>query len=141
MVDELNQLIVEAAGNQEQASQLIERLFAVAEPGTVFSEPTTVEDRTVITASEVSVAMGVGYGVGGGSSQDPDEGPESGVGGGGGGGGASMGRPVAVISVGSGGVRVEPVVDVTKIALTLFTVISSVVFVVGRMIRAERSRE
>jgi hypothetical protein len=36
-----------------------------------------------------------------------------------------MGRPVAVISVGPSGVRVEPVVDPTKIALAFFTMLGA----------------
>jgi uncharacterized spore protein YtfJ len=58
----------------------------------------------------------------------------SGIGGGGGGGGAAGGRPVAVIIIDQEGVRVEPVVDVTKVALAFFTMLGSV-FVMGAKIR------
>jgi uncharacterized spore protein YtfJ len=40
---------------------------------------------------------------------------------GGGGGGRVLSRPVAAIVISPTGVRVEPIVDVTKIALAIFT--------------------
>ena len=114
MSEQTNNLGLFSVKNHEQAMDVLKRLFAVAEPGAVYSAPVTVGDQTVITASEVSIGMGLGFGSGSGSSQEG-----AGGGGGGGGGGGSMGRPVAVIAIGPQGVRVEPVVDPTKIALAL----------------------
>ena len=152
MSDEFNKVVVSAVKNQEQAIGLVEKLFAVAQPGAVYSEPLTVGEHTVITASEVSVAMGFGYGMGGGTSPEPAEGeavsedePQgqkeeaSGFGGGGGGGGASSGRPVAVISIRPEGVRVEPVVDPTKIALAFFTTIGTMFIMLSKMRKASQS--
>lgn len=99
----------------------MERLVAVAQPGTVFGEPTASGDHTVIMASEVSVAMGLGFGLGGG------------------GGGVASGRPVAVISVGPDGVQVRPVVDPTKIALAALTTLGAMLMMLGRMRSASRS--
>ena len=124
----------------------MEKLFDVAQPSSVYAEPVTAGDHTVITASEVTVGMGIGFGVGGGegrstpSQEMSEEGSEfegegTGMGGGGGGGGASMARPVAVISVGPDGVQVEPVVDPTKIAIALFTTLGSMFFMLSRMRR------
>ena len=129
---------------------MVEKLFVVAKPGAVFSEPVTAEGHTIITASEVSVGMGFVYGMGGGTgprraeakvasegeTQDEEDG--GGIGGGGGGGGVSGGRPVAVISIGKEGVRVEPVVDVTKIALAFFTTLGSIFFMLSKMRKAGR---
>ena len=150
MSEEFNEVMVTAVKNQEQAAELVEKLFAVAQPGAVYSEPVTAEGYTVITASEVSVGMGFGYGIGGGSGEarrrkmgredEPqDEGSEAGVGGGGCGGGASMGRPVAAITISPEGVQVEPVVDVTKIGLAFFTTIGSMFFMLSKMRKASRS--
>jgi len=150
MSEEFNEVMVTAVKNQEQAAELVEKLFAVAQPGAVYSEPVTAEGYTVITASEVSVGMGFGYGIGGGSGEarrrkmgredEPqDDGSEAGVGGGGGGGGASMGRPVAAITISPEGVQVEPVVDVTKIGLAFFTTIGSMFFMLSKMRKASRS--
>lgn len=97
----------------EQATRLLRRLFDIAKPEAVFSKPVRVGERTLFTASEVSVGIGLGFGMGGGAG----EAGESGVGGGGGGGGLSFGRAVAVVSVDPDGVEVQPVVDATKIAL------------------------
>jgi uncharacterized spore protein YtfJ len=149
MNEEFAKIVVTAVKNQEQAAELVEKLFAVAQPGAVYSEPVTVGEHTVITASEVSVGMGFGYGIGGGPGQvgrrrrvgedEPrDERGEAGIGGGGGGGGASGARPVAVISIGPEGVQVEPVVDPTKIALAFFTTLGSMFFMLSKMRKASK---
>lgn len=148
MSEEFNKIVATAVTNQEQAVELVEKLFAVAQPGAVYSEPVTVGERTVITASEVKVGMGFGFGTGGGTgtmpaedeaeSEDEPQGERSGIGygGGGGGGGVSGGRPVAVVSIGPEGVLVEPVMDATKIVLAFFTTLGSMLFMLSRMRRA-----
>jgi uncharacterized spore protein YtfJ len=73
----------------------------------VFREPVHVGDTVVIPAA--AIAYGGGFGFGG----------DRGDAGGGGGGGWNDGRPVAVVEAGPDGVRIRPVVDVTKIGLTL----------------------
>jgi len=111
----------------------------------------TAGDYTIITASEVYAGLGVGFGGGGGSAPaaseepigdqppveqpDAEEGlpPGSGVGYGGGGGGVTMGRPVAAITIGPDGVSVEPIVDVTKIAIAFFTTLGAMALMFSRM--------
>ena len=44
-----------------------------------------------------------------------------------------MARPVATIIVSPAGVRVEPVVDVTKIAVTLFTALGAMAISLRKM--------
>ena len=56
----------------------------------------------------------------------------------GGGGGVSGSRPVAAISIGPEGVCVQPVVDVTKIALAFLTAFGAMFMMFGRMKRASR---
>lgn len=109
----------ESLHSNAETVRLIERLTDIAEPGVIFSPPLTIGDQVVITASELLIGLGAGFAAGGGA--DPEHPGAGGSGGGGGGGGSSFGRPVAVISVGPQGVKVEPVVDVTKIAITFFT--------------------
>ena len=152
MSKEFNKIVATAVKNQEQAAELVEKLFAVAQPGAVYGEPVTVGEHTVITASEVKVGMGFGFGLGGGTGAEPGEGEteskdepqderaETGYGGGGGGGGVSGGRPVAVISIGPEGVQVEPVVDATKIALAFFTTLGSMFFMLSKMRKAGNGR-
>jgi uncharacterized spore protein YtfJ len=133
---------VPVKGHQE-AMALLGKLADVAEPRSVFGDPVTVEGQTVITASEVQVGLGYGYGMGGSPQSTPVEEDEeqdeaisqpTGFGGGGGGGGSSTGRPVAVIHVNADGVQVEPIIDITKVSLALFTMIGTI-FAIGAKIR------
>ena len=94
--------------------------------------------------------MGAGYGGGGGVGGDGghngDGGPRlddeqneatgSGFGGGGGGGGTAMARPVAAIIIEPNGVRVEPIIDPTKIAIAFFTTLLSIFMALGKGRRA-----
>lgn len=117
--------------NQKRLNELVGRLFEVAKVTAVYSEPVTSGDYTVITASELMVGMGAGFGGGGGTGKDGEEGS----GGGGGGGGSTMARPVAVIAIGPNGVHVEPIVDPTKIAITLFTALGAMGVALAKMRR------
>lgn len=135
-----------AAQSYIEAKELIGRLFDVARPTAAFGEPVMAGDQTVITASEATVSMGFGFGLGGGDMPAPELGeageaqpPEGeGMGGGGGGGGFSSSRPVAVIVVGPDGVRVEPVMDVTKVALAFFTMFGGLVAMTAKMRKTAR---
>jgi uncharacterized spore protein YtfJ len=151
MEGKFDQVVLTAVKDQEQAMEVMEKLFAVAQPGAVFGEPVESGEYTVITASEVRVGMGFGYGSGGGTgpagagdaesegaSESEAAGAGTGYGGGGGGGGASAGRPVAVISIGPMGVRVEPVFDVTKLGLAFITAIGGMLMMRSRMRRFAR---
>lgn len=96
-------------------AESLTRIFGEASPNTVFSEPIQSGDDIVITAVAWERAGGFGFGAGQGQSLTD----ESGSGEGGGGGGFSQGRPVAVIKVTPRGVEVTPVIDFTKIGVTL----------------------
>jgi len=127
--------------NQEETAGLMQRFFDVARPQAVYGEPLTVGEQVVITASEVTVAMGMGFGGGLGSGARADEEQEpggEGAGGGGAGGGTSFARPVAALVVSPQGVWVEPIVDVTKLGLALFTMLGSMWMFWSRMRRASR---
>ncbi len=107
-------------GNElEQVSgRVIEGLasiFGEASPDAVFSRPEQVGEDFVITAAAWERAGGFGFG--GGSGTDP--GGDSGGGAGGGGGGASQGRPVAIISISNDRTEIRPIIDMTKLALTV----------------------
>lgn len=150
MSDQMNKLILEATPSQESANALLGRLFDAAQPSAVFSEPVLHGEYAVITASEVSVAMGAGYGGGGGTppSGGADEGEDEekspsgfGVGVGGGGGGTVLSRPVAVISIGPAGVKVEPIVDPTKMGLAFITAIGGMYMAMARMRKFSRGQK
>lgn len=142
MNEEFGGITVMMTKEQEEARQLVSKLFDVARPGAVFSEPVEVGEHTVITASEVHIGMGYGYGSGFGGDLVEGEDVDSGLaldGGGGfgsGGGGASGGRPVAAILVGPDGVRVEPIVDVTKLGLAFFTTLGAMFLMLSKMRQA-----
>ena len=119
----------------------VDGLFDVTRPEAVFAPPVTVGGRTVISAAELLVGMGIG---GGGGPSPATEGQAEGenagmgMGMGAGGGGYAQSRPVAVIIIDGDGVRVEPVVDVTKLGLAAITVLGSMFFFLARMMRGSR---
>jgi hypothetical protein len=98
---------------------LLDKVFAAAQPGLVFSAPVVAGAYTIITASEVMA--GGGFGVGGGSDQSPTDNTTTAGGHGGGGGGGASARPVAAIVIGPDGVKVKPIFDITKVALAGIT--------------------
>jgi uncharacterized spore protein YtfJ len=148
MADQL-EFFAEKIMDQQDAKELVERLFVVAEPDAVFGKPVTQGEYTAITARELTIGLGFGFGGGGGRGPNGPAGEEvgetetlpgagAGFGGGGGGGGSSAGRPVAVIEIGPAGVRVEPIVDPTKIAIAMFTTLGSMGIMLMKMARQMR---
>ena len=94
----------------------------------VYGQPVSEGGITIIPTAEVLVGLGFGLGFGGGRGptdrgdpQDRKPGEHPGSGGGGGGCGRTLSRPVAVVVVSPDGIQVEPVVDVTKIAIASIT--------------------
>ena len=103
---------------------------------TVYGKPIQNGETTLIPTAEVLVVMGFGVGYGGGSEE---QGGAAGGGGGGGGGGRTLSRPVAVVIVSPEGVRVEPVIDPTKIALAAITAVGFMLATLFRMTRPRRA--
>jgi uncharacterized spore protein YtfJ len=142
--------LIDRAG--EQAPKMLEKIFAAAHQGAVFGQPVESGSYTLITAAEVTSGGGFGVGLGRGpapkrdAKQSPptEAAPPAGkwsIGGSGfGGGGGSMGRPVAIIAIGPGGVTVRPVVDVTKVALAALTAAVSMLGLRRAMRRAGKGR-
>jgi uncharacterized spore protein YtfJ len=117
----------------EMFQDTMEEFLAAADVRVVYGEPIQHEDTIIIPTAEV--LCGLGFGVGSGRGSDAEENstkPASGSGSGGGGGGRILSRPVAVVVASPEGVRVEPVVDITKIALAGLTALG---FMVGMMFR------
>ncbi len=135
----------ELSTSNKKALELLQKLIETSRPEAVFSKPVKIGDTQVITASEVQVGLGFGFG----SSTDPvfvgnleddpgDDAPDGIESGGGGGGGGAAGRPVAVITITEDGVKVDPVFDMTKIALAFFTMLGSI-FLFGSRIKRKSS--
>jgi uncharacterized spore protein YtfJ len=100
----------------------------------VFGDPIELDGRKVIPVA--SVAYGFGMGGGMGPKKEEGEAP-----GGGGGGGGMRIRPVALIEVADGKVKVEPIIDVNRLALMALCVAAWSVFWATRTIRViARSR-
>ena len=98
----------------------------------VYGEPIQQGDTQIIPTAEILSGLGFGVGFGMGKSDNPED-KSKGSGGGGGGGGRVFSRPVAVIVASPEGVRVEPVVDVTKVALAALTAFGFMFGMVARM--------
>jgi uncharacterized spore protein YtfJ len=116
----------------------VSQLLDAASVESVYGEPVEHGETLVIPAAEVLGILGMGGGGGSGNEQDEDE-RESGSGVGMGGGGRSFARPVAAIVVSPQGVRVEPVIDLTKIALAAITAGGFMLAMLLRMIRPRQA--
>lgn len=116
----------------------MEQFMQSASVDAVYGKAIKQGDTLIIPAAEILSGMGFGMGYGAGSSSDESEDGEnsgSGSGGGGGGGGRVLSRPVAVIVADGQTVRVEPVVDVTKIALAALTASGFMLGMVAKMLK------
>lgn len=134
------------SGSIEQVSKPLDPLSAVntvqttlnkfltaANVEAVYGPPVSQGENVVIPAAEVLSVAGFGLGAGGGSQSSTEVQNTGGSGGGGGGGGRVLARPVAAIVMSPTGVRVEPIVDVTKIALAVFTTLGFMAAMFTRM--------
>lgn len=122
----------------EAYQDTMEEFFAAADVRVVYGEPIMHEDTMIIPTAEILCALGFGVGRGGATdTHEHPENPSQGSGSGGGAGGRVLSRPVAVVVASPEGVRVEPVFDITKIALAALTAMG---FMVGMMFRMSSRR-
>ena len=113
----------------------IQRFLEGASASAVFGQPVKDDKGIVIPAAEVTVMFGFGFG---GAKLAPTKAAQESKGTGGGGGGYILARPVATLVVTPMGVRQEPIVDITKIALGVLTAAG----VIGGLIwRARNGRD
>lgn len=109
-----------AVNSQERAVQAIEKIMdsfmSTASIDTAYQKPIKHGEALIIPTAESFTFLGFGLGSGGPDTSSQDSGDEGG--GGGGGGGSTHTRPVAVIISTPEGVRVDPVFDLTKVAVT-----------------------
>ncbi|HEX6302605.1 MAG TPA: spore germination protein GerW family protein [Anaerolineales bacterium] len=119
----------------DMVSNTLERFLDTADVKHVYGEPIQHGDTVVIPTAEVLTGLGFGAGYGTGVG----EAGEGGGGGGGGGGGRTLSRPVAVIVVTPESVRVQEVVDPTKIALAALTAAGFMMGMLVRMISPKRA--
>ena len=110
----------------------MDRFLSAANVEAVYGQPIQEGENTVIPAAEVLSVAGFGLGSGSGP-QGPEQDASPGGGAGGGGGGHVLSRPVAAIVISPAGVRVEPIVDVTKIALAGLTTLGFMAAMLSQM--------
>jgi uncharacterized spore protein YtfJ len=122
----------------EAYQETVEEFLAATDVRVVYGEPIMHEDTMIIPTAEVLCGLAFGTGAASGTdTKNNSEHPSGGKGGGGGGGGRILSRPVAVVVASPEGVRVEPVFDITKVALAGLTAFG---FMVGMMFRMSSRR-
>lgn len=118
------------------AEQTMERLARTARPDGVFGQPIERGEVTIIPCCAISLGMGMGGGTG---TAPATEKTEKAGGEGMGAGGGARGRPVAAIIISRGTVRVEPIVDATRVAIAALTTAGMVAFWLARFSGATRT--
>jgi uncharacterized spore protein YtfJ len=130
--------MTEVATTESSTTTLLEhntsRLLEGARVDAVFGHPVERGEATVIPCAEVFAGFGLGFG----SGTSTGESAAQAGGAGGGMGGGSRGRPVAVVIIAQDGVRVEPVLDVTKLALAGLTTMGFTLAWLARLASAGR---
>jgi len=105
--------------------EMIHRLSTIPEESgasACFGAPVERDGHTIIPVARVAFGYGAGFGRGTGSEPhrhgNGSAGDEADAGEGGGGGGGGSSTPVAIIDVGPTGVRIEPIIDSTRISVS-----------------------
>lgn len=135
----------ETSGSKDQIQVLqdtMDKFIATADANVVYAEPIPHGDTLIVPSAEILAGMGIGLGYGHGSGKsNAEEDESSGSFGGSGGGGRVLSRPVAVVIASPEGVRVEPVVDITKIGLAALTAAGFMFGMILRMTGSKSSRD
>lgn len=119
----------------QEVTDNVDKFLDAANVKSVYGEPTRVGENVVIPSAEVFGILGIGGGSGGGRGAE-GTGSGSGIGGG----GRVLARPVAAIVITPNDVRVEPIVDITKIWLAGLTAAGFVFAMMARMSRRRLKR-
>ena len=117
--------------------ETMDSFMATARVEAVYGAPVEHGDTLILPAAEVVSVLG--FGVGSGSGGSGDEGSGQGIGGGGG--GRTFSRPVAVVIATPDYVHVQPIFDITKIALAGFTAGAFMFGMALRMLNPRQSLE
>jgi len=121
----------------ETIQRTMDQFLDAAKVEAVYGQPLQQGDMVIIPSAEVFSVMG--FGLGSGVNTDQDQvGKDEGVGGGGG--GRVFSRPVAVIIASPEGVRIEPVVDLTKVILAALTTFGFMAGLIARMYKPTKSK-
>jgi len=118
----------------------MEKFLDAANVDHVYGEAVKYGDTVVIPAAEVVSVAAFGIGIGSGNTEGAEQGEvDGGTAGAGGGGGRVFSRPVAVIVASPEGIRVEPVIDPTKVLLAALTTFGFMFSMLSRIRKSGRS--
>lgn len=126
-----SQMSPESTDSTEAAERTLHKFLEAASVRAVYGEPETYGDITIIPTAEIVGGLGFGFGRGTG---ETGKGNASGAGGGGG----LQSRPVAAVVITPNGVRVEPIVDLTKVWLAGLTTAGFMFGILARIRRRTR---
>jgi len=127
----------EAPSVSAKVAPMMERVLAhltdLSSPTAVFGAPIERGEMTLIPVSKYSVSLGVG----GGGGTGPKQIDAPALGGEGVGGGGAKGRPIATIIVTPQRVEIQPIIDVTRVALAgMATAVAMTLFITATIRRA-----
>ena len=123
-LDFASQAAASIGASSEKMSAFVGQFAEAARADACVGLPQTANGHTVVPLATVTVQAGFGLGFGGGGGAGPeDEGAGSGSGGGGGGAGRASSRVIAMADISDQGVRIQPVPDVTRIALAFMALL------------------
>ena len=138
---------METATTAEEMVRQITRIPDDVGAHACFGTPIERDGSVVIPVARVSFGFGLGFGRGAGSKSTPgrngDAADDGGEGEGGGGGGGGGSTPVAIVTIRGDSVQIDPIVDRTRIALGVCTMLGWTVFWAtwtARSIARERSK-
>jgi uncharacterized spore protein YtfJ len=118
----------------ESAEHLLDRLAEATKIDAVFGPPIERDGVILITCSEQAIGLGGGI-----SPAKPTDAPKKAGGNEGIGGGAgARGRPVAVIVMTHNGVKVKPIVNVTRVLFAQAFMVGLVFLMTSRLLRHNR---
>lgn len=123
--------------DEKQALQPIEEMLERLTVAATFGEP--VKEGDVMLIPVASVVYGFGYGAGSSTEEVPEDSQARGEkprAHGAGGGGGGMAKPLGYIRVDAGGVRYEPLMDVSRISIAGILLSAWTVFWVAKTVRA-----
>ncbi|HEY7348323.1 MAG TPA: spore germination protein GerW family protein [Ktedonobacterales bacterium] len=110
-------MMTQPKSHAQTLEQTMNRLVNVARTDAVFGQPVQRDGVTVIPCSEIALGLGLG----GGAPRQNTEEQRSETGEGLGGGGGVRERPVAVIVMAQDGVHVKPILNLNRIAASVFS--------------------
>jgi uncharacterized spore protein YtfJ len=116
------------------AERLLDRLAEATKIDAVFGQPIERDGVTLITCSEQAIGLGGGFSPAKPTDSPKKAGENEGIGGGAG----ARGRPIAVVVLTRDGVKVKPIVNVTRVLFAQAVMVGFAFLLVSRLLRHNR---